>query len=77
MTLGNMRELGVRSLIVSCNLCRHKAVLVADDWPDTVLVRAFGPRMVCTVCGIIGADARPNLAGDEGVGELAGLTKRA
>jgi hypothetical protein len=21
---------------------------------------AFGPRMVCTRCGIIGADARPN-----------------
>jgi len=60
MTLFNMRELGVRSLAVSCNLCHHKAVLSADDWPDTVLVRAFGPRMVCTSCGIIGADARPN-----------------
>jgi hypothetical protein len=23
-------------------------------------VQAFGPRMVCTGCGIIGADARPN-----------------
>jgi hypothetical protein len=27
---------------------------------DDVLVPAFGPRMVCTRCGIIGADARPN-----------------
>jgi hypothetical protein len=25
-----------------------------------VPVPAFGPRMVCTRCGIIGADARPN-----------------
>ena len=25
-----------------------------------MLVRSFGPRMVCTHCGIIGADARPN-----------------
>jgi transcription initiation factor TFIIIB Brf1 subunit/transcription initiation factor TFIIB len=25
-----------------------------------VLVRAFRPRMVCTSCGIVGADARPN-----------------
>jgi hypothetical protein len=23
-------------------------------------VPSFGPRMVCTKCGIIGADARPN-----------------
>jgi len=41
----------------------HKAVLPADDWPDTVLVRAFGPRMVCTACGIVGADGRPNWRG--------------
>jgi hypothetical protein len=60
MTLGNMRELGVRSLDVSCWNCPHRAVLSADRWPDDVLVPAFGPRMVCTGCGIVGADARPN-----------------
>lgn len=60
MTLGNMRELGVRSLAVTCSLCHHEAVLSADRWEDSVLVRAFGPRMVCTVCGIVGADARPD-----------------
>jgi hypothetical protein len=60
MTLGNMCELGVRSLDVSCWLCRHQAVLSADRWPDDVVVPTFGPRMVCTGCGIIGADARPN-----------------
>jgi hypothetical protein len=38
MTLGNMRELGVRSLAVTCELCHHEAVLQADDWGDTVLV---------------------------------------
>jgi hypothetical protein len=27
---------------------------------DRVPVPMFGPRMVCTHCGIIGADARPN-----------------
>jgi hypothetical protein len=32
----------------------------ADPWPDHVSVPSFGPRMVCTRCGIIGADARPN-----------------
>lgn len=60
MTLGNMRSLGVRSLAVTCELCRHEAVLSAERWPDAVLVRAFRPRMVCTSCGIVGADVRPN-----------------
>jgi hypothetical protein len=32
----------------------------AERRPDDVLVPRFGPRMVCTRCGIIGADARPN-----------------
>jgi hypothetical protein len=60
MTLGNMRSLGVRSLAVTCELRRHTAVMGADGWPDHVPVPAFGPRMVCTCCGIVGADARPN-----------------
>jgi hypothetical protein len=49
MTLGNMRELGVRSLAVTCELCHHKAVFPGDRWPDAVLVRDFRPRMVYTV----------------------------
>ena len=35
-----------------------KAVLAADECSDAVPVRAFRPRMVCTRCGIVGADAR-------------------
>jgi hypothetical protein len=35
MTLGNMRELGVRSLDVSCWNCHHQAVLSADRWPTS------------------------------------------
>jgi len=49
MTLGNMRSLGVRSLAVTCELCHHGAVLPADEWSDTVLMRTFwGPRMACS-----------------------------
>ena len=51
---------GVRSLDVSCWQCHHRTILSADPWPDHVPVPSFGPRMVCTRCGIIGADARPN-----------------
>jgi hypothetical protein len=58
--LGNMRANGVRSLDVCCWQCHHRAILSADPWPDHVPVPTFGPRMVCTRCGIIGADARPN-----------------
>ena len=51
---------GVRSLWVVCELCHHEAVLNVDGYGDAVPVPAFGPRMVRTHCGIIGAHARPN-----------------
>jgi hypothetical protein len=60
MTLANMRALGVRSLAVSCFVCHHAAWLDVDSYAHDVTVPSFGPRMVCTCCGIIGADARPN-----------------
>jgi hypothetical protein len=60
MTLGNMRSNGVRSLAIACTICRHQAVISAEFWPDDTPVPTFGPRMVCTRCGIVGADARPN-----------------
>ena len=55
MTLGNMRQLGVRSLKVSHS--RRAAVLDVSPWPDDVVVPWFGPR---TLRGLIGADARLN-----------------
>ena len=60
MTLANVRENGVRSLWVACPLCHHKAVVNVDSFGPDVAVPAFGPRMACTTCGIIGADLRPN-----------------
>ena len=60
MTLGNMRENGVRRLAVDCEGCHHQALLGVDEYSANIPVSAFGPRMVCTRCGAIGADARPN-----------------
>jgi hypothetical protein len=63
MTLGNMRENGVRSLSVTCGAlhCHHGSILDVRGYGDDVRVPSFGrPRMVCTVCGAIGADTRPN-----------------
>ena len=37
-----------------------RAIISAAPWPDDMPVQVFGPRMVCTRCGIVGADARPN-----------------
>jgi hypothetical protein len=31
-----------------------------DHLPGDVTVPSLGPKMVCTKCGTIGADARPN-----------------
>jgi hypothetical protein len=60
MSLANMRANGVRSLSVTCELCHQEAVINVDAFDDAVPVRALGPRMVCTVCGIVGAFARPH-----------------
>jgi DDE superfamily endonuclease len=65
MTLGNMRQFGVRSLDVSCWLCHHQAVLSADRWPDHIAVPTFGPRMVCTSCGIVVDGAVYNRRGND------------
>ena len=60
MTLGNMRANGVRTLIVYCLACHRDVVFNVDIYRDEVPVPAFSPRMVCTACGMIGADARLN-----------------
>jgi hypothetical protein len=62
MTLDNMRHNGVRSLDAQCSECRHRTIVNADHWPGDLTVKSFEPRMVCTKCGTIGADVRPNCA---------------
>jgi hypothetical protein len=42
----------------------------------TVTVPAFRPRMVCTSCGIVRADARPNWQKREGPDGLTGTQWR-
>jgi hypothetical protein len=60
MDLANMRQNGVRSLEIVCHECRHKTVMNVDHLPGDLTVKSFEPRMVCTKCGTIGADVRPN-----------------
>jgi hypothetical protein len=42
MTLANMRENGVRSLSVTCELCHHDAVMNVDAFGDAVPVLRSG-----------------------------------
>jgi hypothetical protein len=41
MTLVNMRENGVRSLSVTCELCHHEVLMNVDAFDDAVLVPAL------------------------------------
>jgi hypothetical protein len=61
MTLGNLRQLGVRGLLVCCvnSQCRHEATLGVDDHADEIELPSFAPRMVCNKCGGK-VDVRPN-----------------
>jgi hypothetical protein len=62
MTIGNMRENGVRSLAIWClgRGCEHQTSLNVDHMAAEIEIPTIGPRMVCTRCGFVGADARPN-----------------
>ena len=62
VTMRHLRAHGCRRLLVYCTSpwCNHSAVLDADRVPDDTTVRSLCPRMVCTRCGLIGADARPD-----------------
>jgi hypothetical protein len=62
VTMGHMRGHGCPDLPVYCASpwCNHSATLNADWLPDDAVLRALCPRMVCTKCGLIGADVRPD-----------------
>ena len=53
MTLGNMRQNGVRRLIAYClnDACRHTALIDVSGYPDAVEVPSFQRRVKCGKCG--------------------------
>jgi hypothetical protein len=62
VTMGHIRGHGVTRLLVYCESlwCSHSATLDADWLPDDTILLNLDPRMVCTACGLIGADVRPD-----------------
>jgi hypothetical protein len=62
-SLSGIRSQGVRHLLIYCSeglYCHHSAVINADRWPDETVLLDLDRRAVCTRCGMIGADVRPN-----------------
>lgn len=60
MDLANMRENGVRSLLVECRSCRRTVSVVADMLPDEVPVPEAGRRFRCSACGSREITTRPD-----------------
>jgi hypothetical protein len=63
VTLGHIRSHGVRRLLFYCSeglYCHHSAIIDADRWADETVLLDLDRRAVCTKCGMIGADVRPN-----------------
>jgi hypothetical protein len=68
MDLANMRQNGVRSLEVMRHGCRHEVILNVDQYPGDLLLREFGPRMVCTKCGMVGGSRAAELERARSIG---------
>src|SRR4051812_47892473 len=62
ITFGEMREMGVRGLLVCCSdyHCSHWTAISGDQWPDDVRLSDTEQRFTCQACGTKGANVRPN-----------------
>ncbi|RZN08072.1 hypothetical protein CWO91_24090 [Bradyrhizobium genosp. SA-3] len=61
ITFGQVREMGLRGVLVYCH-CGHHVALNADRWLDDVRLSDIEPRFVCSECGSRGAEVRPDFA---------------
>jgi hypothetical protein len=65
-TLGHYRRChGVWTIRIYCGnrvRCWHSAIMHVDFLADEVVLKSLEPRMVCTQCGLVGADVRPDFA---------------
>ncbi len=61
-TIENARRNGVTELLVYCTslVCHHSGMLPIDGFPDDLIIKSLGRRVVCTCCGGIGGDVRPH-----------------
>jgi ribosomal protein L44E len=60
MTLGNMREHGVRSVDATCEACRHETTVNVDALPDHLYMPDVALRLRCSACGSKRIITRPD-----------------
>jgi hypothetical protein len=62
ITFAEMRESGVRGLLVYCSdyRCSHSIAISGDHWPDDLRLSDIESRFICQACGKRGAVARPD-----------------
>ena len=65
ITFGEMREMGVRGLLIYCAdyRCSHSIAISGDAWPDDARLSDIEKRFTCRACGKRGADVRPDFNG--------------
>ena len=68
ITFGEMREMGVRGILVYCAdyKCSHSIAASAGQWPDDVRLSDIEDRLTGSACGHRGADVRPDFNWDKG-----------
>ena len=64
ITFAEMREAGVRGLLIYCAdyRCSHSLAISDDAWPDDLRLSDLEPRFICQRCGKRGADVRPDFS---------------
>ena len=62
MSLGNMREHGLRSVLAICqeSSCGHSASINVDDLPDDLPVPDVALRLRCSNCGSRNVKTQPD-----------------
>jgi hypothetical protein len=62
ITFADMREAGVRGLLIYCADCRcsHSIALSGDAWPDELRLSDIEARFICSACGMRGTEVRPD-----------------
>jgi hypothetical protein len=64
ITFGEMREMGVRGIVVYCQdyKCSHSQAISADQWPDDLRLSDIEQQFVC---GKRGANVRPDFGSQQ------------
>jgi hypothetical protein len=65
VTLGHMRSLGCRDLLVYRNSgdCNYSTIMNPGHLPHDTPIKSLGAGMVCERCGHVGAHVMPNWSG--------------